>query len=141
VKLKVLIIIGVIASITSAVAPASSSATSEPYLFDLLGKPTYQKSWNEMFKGEKNIDRWLARYAKTRNGPATPRSFVQSGGVTYEVSTVCKTHDCEDNIFFVFFSPNGSKAWGLLLKNRAVERFFGNPDENKKRLIRSTVKQ
>jgi hypothetical protein len=141
VKLKALVLLALFASITSAMATSASVDASEPYLFDLLSKPSYQKSWNELFKGEKNVDGWLAKYAKTKDGPATPRRFVQSDGITYEVSTVCKTHDCGNNIFFVLFAPNGSKAWGLLLKNRTDERFFGNPDENNKQLLRAAAEE
>lgn len=139
-KLKALVLLALFASITSAMATSASVDASEPYLFDLLSKPSYQKSWNELFKGEKNVDGWLAKYAKTKDGPATPRRFVQSDGITYEVSTVCKTHDC-GNSFFVLFAPNGSKAWGLLLKNRTDERFFGNPDENNKQLLRAAAEE
>jgi hypothetical protein len=141
VKPKALVLLALFASITSAMATSASADASEPYLFDLLNKPSYQKSWNELFKGEKNVDDWLAEYAGTTDGPATPRRFVQSDGITYEVSTVCKAHDCGNNIFFGFFAPNGSKAWGLLLKNRTDERFFGNPDENTRQLLRAVAKE
>ncbi|MDR2019049.1 MAG: DUF2939 domain-containing protein [Syntrophobacterales bacterium] len=114
---------------------------SQPYLFDLLEKPSYQKSWNELFKREKNIDGWLVLYAKTENGLAMPRRLIKSGGITYEASSVCKKHDCRDNIFFVLFAPNGSKAWGLLLKNTTYERFFGNPNKNQKQFLRSLARE
>jgi len=118
----------------------TSEDASQPYLFDLLKKPSYRKSWNELFKGEKNIDRWLAAYAKTKDGPATPRRFIPSDGIMYETSTVCKTHDCGRNIFFVIFAPDGSRAWGLLFKNNTYERFFGNPTENQKQILRAMEK-
>ncbi len=140
-KLKALVLLTLFAGITSAMATSVSAGGSEPYLFDLLRKPSYLKSWNELFKGEKDVDSWLARYAETNDGPATPRRLVQSGGITYEVTDVCKTHDCGNNIFFVVFAPNGSKAWGLLLKNKTDERFFGKPDETKKQLLRAAARE
>jgi len=118
----------------------TSEDVSQPYLFDLLKNPSYRKSWGELFKGERNIDRWLATYARTKDGPATPRRFISSDGIMYETSTVCKTHDCGRNIFFIIFAPNGSRAWGLLLKNNTHERFFGNPSENQKQLLRAMEK-
>jgi len=125
--------------IATAMAIASSGVFAEPYLFDLLAKPTYYKSWNKLLAGEKDVDLWLAKYAKSKDGPATPGKETKLGEVSYLISTVCKTHDCGDNQFFVLFAPNGTQAWGLLLINRKTERFFGNPDDEKKKALRAAA--
>jgi hypothetical protein len=98
--------------IVSAIASFSSEAIAEPYLFELLTKPNYYKSWSALFIGERNIDSWLAKYAKTKNGPATPGKPIQLGKVGYQINMVCKTHDCGNNQFFVLFAQDGTKAWG-----------------------------
>jgi hypothetical protein len=125
--------------IVTAMAIASSRAIAEPYLFDLLANPTYYKSWNKLLAGEKDVDLWLAKYAKTKDGPASPGKETKLGQVSYLISTVCKTHDCGENQFFVLFAPNGTHAWGLLLINRQTERFFGDPDDEKKRALRASA--
>ncbi|MEW5943976.1 MAG: Ivy family c-type lysozyme inhibitor [Pseudomonadota bacterium] len=125
--------------IIGAIAFASSEAIAEPYLFELLSKPTYYKSWNALFVGEEDIDTWLVRYAKTKNGPATPGKVIQLGKSGYQVNMVCKTHECGENQFFVLFTQNGTKAWGLLLKHRKTERFFGSPDDEKKNALRAAA--
>jgi hypothetical protein len=141
VKFKTLLLLALCVGATCfSASPFGIAEASDPYLFDLLTKSTYRKSWDELFRGEKNVDRWLAQYAKTNDGPATPAKLLESGGVSYQLTSVCKTHDCGDNIFFVIFASNGAKAWGLLLKYQKDERFFGNPDESMKQLLRGAPK-
>jgi hypothetical protein len=125
----------------SVVSIASRAAAADEYLFDLLAEPEYYKSWNTLIRGEKNVDTWLAKYAKTKNGPATPGETIKLGSGSYQLNTVCKTHDCGNNIFYVLFAPNGTTAWGLLLKDGTDERFFGNPDEERKTALRAATKR
>jgi len=122
-----------------AAASAARVVSSDKYLFDLLAKPTYRKAWNTLFLGEEDVDDWLAQYSKTKNGPAGVGKMVAVGDAQYQVNTVCKTHECGDNQFYVLFSPNGDRAWGLLLIDRERERFFGNPDEEKKNALRTSA--
>ena len=125
--------------IVGAIASFSSKAIAEPYLFELLTKPTYYKSWSALFVGERNIDSWLAEYAKTKKGVASQGRHIQLGKVGYQINTVCKTHECGNNEFFVLFAEDGTKAWGLLLTDRKIERFFGRPDEEKKKALLAAV--
>jgi hypothetical protein len=119
----------------------SAFADSDFYLFDILKKPTYLKSWNNLFRKEKNVDPWLLGYAKTKNGPSSPRGTVKIGNVVYQIGEVCETHNCGDNNFYVLFAPNGAKAWGLQVKNGNNERFFGKPDDEVKNALRSDAQQ
>lgn len=119
----------------------SGSTFAEPYLFELLTKPAYAKSWKKLLTGEKNIPPWLAQYAKTKDGPSTPGKAIQLDKGNYQIGTVCKTHDCGANQFFVLFAPDGTQAWGILLINRETERFFGNPDDEKKAALRAAANE
>ena len=56
------------------------------------------------------------------------------------MNSVCKTHDCANNSFIVLFTPNGKKAWGLLLKEQKYERFFGSPNDEIQNALREAVK-
>jgi hypothetical protein len=127
------------ACIGAAAAFASGTGLAEPDLFEMLNKPAYVKSWNELLSNEKDVDAWLANYARTKNGPTIPGKVIQLTGGFYQLNMVCKTHDCGDNQFWVLFAPDGSRAWGLLLKNRTTERFFGRPDDEKKKALRSAT--
>lgn len=127
--------------IGTATAMTSSSAFAEAYLFELLTRSDYNKSWHALFLGEQHVDEWLTQYAKTKDGPATPGKTMKLGGASYQMNSVCKTHDCGDNIFYVLYAPNGSKAWGLLLKNGKNERFFGKPDQEKRNALRTAAKE
>ena len=123
-----------------AVAIPSGTAFAELYLYDVLAKPAYLKSWNALFIGEKEVDPWLTSYSKTRNGPATPGETVQVDGNIYQINFVCKAHDCGDNRFYVLFAYDGSKAWGYLLKNGKGEHFFGTPDGDKMNALRAAAR-
>jgi len=120
------------------IAPAISvTAFAEAYLFEVLAKSNYYKSWNALFLEEKNVDYWLVQYSKTKNGPATHGNAVELGGARFQIYSVCKAHGCGGNMFYVLFAPKGATAWGLLLKEGKSERFFGNPDEEKKDVLRA----
>lgn len=127
----------------ASLAQAKAQPAELPYLYDLLAKPAYAKSWKALFKDEKKVDAWLAAYARTQDGPATPGKALKLEGKNYRLNSVCKTHDCDTNQFHVLFNEDGSAAWGLLLKSngkdKAKERFFGKPDEQKRRALRSAV--
>lgn len=118
---------------------ASKPAWAEPYLFEMLDQAAYLKSWKALFAGEQDVDPWLGGFARTRNAPAGPGLVVQQGGIAYQVNSVCKPHDCDNNQFIVLFAPDGTRAWGFLLKDKASERFFGRPDAEKKRLLRAAM--
>ena len=124
----------------SATRRQASPAFAQAYLYDLLAKPSYSKSWNALFLDEKNVDAWLAKYSKTQDGPAMPGKQLKLGGASYQINSVCKTHDCDRNMFYVLYAPNGAKAWGLLLKEGKSERFFGKPDEEQKNALRAAAK-
>lgn len=125
--------------VVSMATVTSGAAFAEEYLFDILAKPGYLKSWNALLRAEKQLDPWLAQYARTRNGPTAPGATVTLGGTRYQIHNVCKAHDCGDNRFYVLFAPGGARAWGLLLKKEKDERFFGNPDDEKKDALRTAA--
>jgi hypothetical protein len=124
----------------SMAAVTSGAAFAEEYLYDVLAKPGYRKSWNTLFIGEQHVASWLTRYARTKNGPTTPGTTIALGDARYQVHHVCKVHDCGDNMFHVLFALDGARAWGLLLQKGRDERFFGNPDEEKKEALRTAAR-
>jgi hypothetical protein len=118
---------------------SASTAIADEYLFQLLAKPAYLKSWNMLFRSEKNVDTWLAMYGNTKDGPTTPSETLKLKDGSYQLASVCETHSCAANRFYVLFSPNGDKAWGLLLKGDEDERFFGKPDDEKKAVLQTAA--
>lgn len=121
---------------------AGNSAFADgEYLFKVLEQPNYAKAWAKLIASQTGADLWLKKYAKTSDGPTFPGDAVKLSNGTYQIYGVCKTHDCNNNKFYVMFSPNGDKAWGLLLKNEDHEVFFGNPDDEKENALRSVAKK
>ncbi len=106
---------------------AAAWAGEEAYLFHVLKKPVYRAAWEAMFKGEKDVPAWLAEWADKSAGPTSPCRAAVVNEVEFMVHSVCKAHECGDNLFIVFFAPGGKQAWGVLTAER--ERFFGKPDE------------
>ncbi len=139
VRVPVLTLVALLA--VSMAAAKSGAAFAGDYLSDVLARPGYLKSWNALLRAEKQLDPWLAQYARTRNGPTAPGVAVTLGGTRFQIHNVCKAHDCGDNRFFVLFAPDGARAWGLLLSKDRDERFFGNPDEVKKEALQTAARE
>jgi hypothetical protein len=119
-------------------APAANAAEADgPYLFDLLKQPTYLAAWNGMLAGEQ-VPPWVAKYAKTFDGPSSPSKQVLVGAETYTLAWVCKAHDCGDNQLHVLFSPNGKRAWGLLITGQQ-RSWLGKPDAAIQAAIQSGI--
>lgn len=116
-----------------------SVRAEEPYLFDLLDRPSFRHAWVALVAGEKHVPEWLAQYAATTDGPSRPSQKVTDLGSGYRLAWVCKTHDCGDNQFYVLFSEDGKKAWGMLLEADKPERFFGAPSKARQRLLREAM--
>ena len=125
-----------LASLGLALAQGSPAS---PYLFDLMAKPPFKSSFEAMFKNEKNVDGWLARYSVDKNGPATPSRTYQTDGKPGIGGWVCETHNCGPNRFFYLFSQDGSRAVGLQLENNA-QRWFGNPSPAERKTLLQVVK-
>ena len=111
-----------------------------PYLFERLLKPTYNKSFNALFKGQQNIEPWLKGYIRTRNGVDSPRETRTIGDKNYEFYKVCEPHHCSGNVIYVIFEPGGAHAWAYFTKDNGTSRFFGNPDIQTQNVLKSLVK-
>ena len=103
--------------------PGLALAEEKPYLHDLLKTDTYLAAWNGMLASE-TVPSWV----KTLKGPATPATAVSVGGQAYTLAWLCKAHDCGDNQLYVLFSPDASKAWGLLIVAGDQRNWLGKPD-------------
>lgn len=117
----------------------SALAAKDVYLFELLKQAPYRAAWTEMLKGEA-VPGWVASYAKTFNGPASPVTAVTVGGESDTLAWVCKTHDCRDNQLHVLFAPGGSRAWALLSED-SQQRFLGHPTESVQAVLKQAMQQ
>lgn len=102
-----------------------SDALADQYLFDIASKEPYKKAYQAMF----TFPDWV----RSGQGTSSPVEEVLIGGDTYTLGQMCKPHDCADNQFIVVFSPDKTKAWGLLATRSADDRSFntqvlGEPD-------------
>ena len=127
-----------------AAALVATPAMAGPYLFDLLQIKSYRASWSALFKGEKNVPGWITTFGKTGDGVATPSQDVQVENQDYVVASVCKPHDCGDNMLYVAFASLGGSAFGLLEESTGGSstraRFFGHPDQDMQDALTSAAK-
>lgn len=126
--------IATVTAIGLLLSPLRASAQSAPYLFDLLKRPPFRKSFDTLFAGERNVDEWIVTFQKTDNGVCGPSRRLQAGGAVYVVADVCKPRDCGDNQLQVLFSENGSRATALLRSPRG-QRWFGMPGPQERALL------
>jgi hypothetical protein len=117
----------VLVLVLSSVA-AVAEDTKGPVLGDLLKLPAYRSAWVSMLAGAV-LPPWVEEYTKTLDGPATPSIAVTVGDNIYTLGFTCQPNNCGDNQLYVLFSPNGAKAWGLLLTGKE-KTWLGSPDES-----------
>lgn len=123
-----------IAAIGLLLAPLRAAAQSAPYLFDLLKRPAFRKSFDALFADERNVDEWIVIFQKTDNGVCGPSKRLQAGGTIYVLADVCKPRDCGDNHLVILFSESGSRASALLRSPRG-QRWFGTPDPQERAVL------
>lgn len=111
-----------------------ASAQSAPYLFDLLKRPAFRKSFDALFADERGVDDWIGVFQRTDNGVCGPSKRVQAGGAIFIAADVCKPRDCADNHLQVLFSENGNRATALLRSPRG-QRWFGTPGPQERALL------
>ncbi|MFJ7882933.1 Ivy family c-type lysozyme inhibitor [Pseudomonas sp. NPDC096917] len=113
-----------------------SDALADQYLFDIASKEPYKKAYEAMF----TFPEWV----RSGQGTSSPVQNVVLGGQTYTLGQMCKPHDCADNQFIVVFSPDKTKAWGLLATRSSDDRVFntqmlGEPDNAVRDLLNKTL--
>lgn len=107
------------------IAPAI--AQNDLYIFDMPQKhpAAYRAYKNLLPKSFKKVS-WIYRL----DGTATPVDEQIIGGVNYLTGTVCKPHDCGDNIIAILVTASGSRAVALLRSvdlSKGNDRPFGHP--------------
>ncbi|MFI3188708.1 hypothetical protein BCS42_08770 [Crenothrix sp. D3] len=114
---------------------AWSAEPAGSYLYEQLKNPTYNKTFNALFKGQR-IEPWLKEYLKSRDGVDSPSEMREVGGKTYEFYNVCEPHNCGGSNIYVFFESGGAQAWALFTKENEQPRFFGNPDAQMQQVLK-----
>jgi hypothetical protein len=101
---------------------------------------TYREAWEAMLRVETPpVPDWVTSYAATLDSPPIPSFGVPVGSQAYSLAFTCKPNDCENHQLFVLFAPEGRHAWALLLTAGGGPRWLGNPDDDIKAAIRSSI--
>ena len=116
-------------SATAAVAQGPSI-----YVFDVLKRPTYSKSYDRMFRGERNVPSWFGTAKRATEGTTDAGTIEKVGGVEEELYTFCEQHNCAGHSFAVLFSSSGERAVGAS-NIGGTHRFFGNPTDREQYVL------
>jgi hypothetical protein len=119
---------------------SSVLASSEVYLTDAMGKSTYVQSLSNLLKGSRDLPVWTKQTLKASGdyvGDPMTNSMVD--GVSYELFTTCKPHDCSDNQFEVMFAPNGAQAWAAYSETGKPIVFLGTPSAAQKLALKAAL--
>ncbi|SEC94515.1 Inhibitor of vertebrate lysozyme (Ivy) [Rhizobiales bacterium GAS188] len=106
----------------------SASARAGAYLLDLIKTEPYRGAWTRMLAKEHDVPSWIKDFVATGDGVNTPAHMVPVGVKAYTLATLCKAHDCADNMLYVIFAPDGSQAYARLVQAGKAPRLFGKPD-------------
>jgi hypothetical protein len=106
----------------------SAFARAGAYLYDLVKTEPYRSAWTKMLAKERDVPSWIKDFSVTGQGVNTPAHMVPVGVRAFTMATLCKPHDCGDNMLYVMFAPDGSAAYAKLVEAGKPPRFFGKPD-------------
>jgi len=129
--------LAVVAAAAFALPVLPARAEEGVYLFDLLKRPDYKAGWDAMLASRKGVDAWIT----DGEGPTTPSVDVKVGGETWTFTTICKPHDCGDNMLNVVFAPAGKPAYAMLVVAGEKPKWFGEPPKEVKKALRKAAKQ
>lgn len=90
-------------------AALAAEPAKGPYLSDLMQQQAYLTAWKVMLRADPVPD-WVADYAKTLDGPATPSIDVSVRADTYTLAFTCKAHDCGSNQLWPYLG--NTVGWG-----------------------------
>ena len=120
--------------------PATAERPKGPPLADLMKLKNFRGAWEAMLRGETTpVPDWVTAYAATLDSPPIPSFGILVGSKPYTFAFTCKPNDCEVNQLFVLFAPEGRHAWALLLSANNAPRWLGNPDDDIKGAISSSL--
>ena len=113
------------------------------YLHEQLKKPVSKNAFNVLFSGETEINPWLKEYILSQNGVASPSKTIVISEKKYDMYNVCEPHNCPENVLYVLFNYDGSKAWGYYINTdgEGTARFFGNPSIEMQTILRCTLQK
>jgi hypothetical protein len=123
------VLAGFALSVLVAGSPATPAwARAGAYLLDLIRTEPYRAAWTRMLAKEHDVPNWINDFAVTGDGVTTPARLVPVGYRAYSLATLCKPHDCTDNMLYVLFAPDGSQAFAKLVEAGKTPRLFGKPN-------------
>ena len=116
-----------------ALAGVPAVAAEEAEISEILKRPGYRSTFEQMLKGEKNVPQWMATPEALDDATTLSGSKRIIAGEEEEVFELCKSHECDDTGFIVMFSKHGEVAKGLLSDNQDL--FLGQPTEEEKKAL------
>lgn len=115
-----------------AVAPAEA----QTYPFEIAKRnPQALRVWRTVVPRDLAKVAWLARF----QGVAPPLETVTLHGRAFYSGTVCKPHDCGDNISAFLIAKDGAEAFGYLVSREFGTRWLGAPDAGTREILQKLL--
>ena len=112
----------------------SADAAELGYLWDIITKPTYKHSLNEIV-AHQPLDPWVRGLLTGDDGVSGPGKTVSVGSAGFELYNACQPHNCGGNFLYVLFSPGGTQAWAVFTKDGRIVRYYGHPDAVRQKVL------
>lgn len=77
------------------------------------------------------VPKWLDDFLADRaDGVEASEAPLIVDGKAYEGIMMCKPHACDSDFIFLYYSPNGGQAWGVLKVDNGAAKLLGAPDQD-----------
>lgn len=114
----------------------SAPAAAQTYPFEIAkANPAALRGWRAVLPRDLAKVRWLARF----DGVAGPLETVTMKGRAFYYGTICKPHDCGDNIASFLIGKEGGASYGYLVSRDLGVRWFGAPDAEAQKLLKKLL--
>lgn len=115
-------------------------ASNDVYLTDAIKNLGYAQSLSNLLKGSRDLPAWTKQTLKTSGdyvGDPMTNSTVE--GISYELFTTCKPHDCSDSQLEVMFAPSGAQAWAAYTEAGKPIVFLGTPGAAQRAALKAAL--
>lgn len=118
------------ALLLGALVSAPASAQQGRYLFDVVKREPYRGAYAALTAPMIAAQPWMDK----AGGVASPGTTLRIDGAAYQLYSLCKPHDCGDNMLMVLFSADGRRAVGAFRTPEGT-RYLGAPDAGQRQAL------
>ncbi|WP_024514550.1 Ivy family c-type lysozyme inhibitor [Bradyrhizobium sp. Tv2a-2] len=117
----------------------SPAIAAEPYLSNMIKKPAYAQTLKSLLDHAGNLPSWTQEVLKPKGARVESTAIHAAiNGTVYDVFFSCEPHNCNAAALVVMFAPNGTQAWGALLKEGTIS-YLGTPSDAQQAVLKKEL--